>query len=74
MSDDRDKAWRVFLRADLPKSGTLFDLFYAGWQAANAPENRYFQPTTGAECPHCKRVVGTFSGCAVGGCPCGEDM
>lgn len=43
-------------------------------KAASDPENKYWQPTPGAECPHCKRVVGTFFGCSVGGCPCGEEM
>jgi hypothetical protein len=41
---------------------------------AHKDENRYWQPKPGLECPHCKRIVGTFLGCSVGGCPCGEDM
>jgi hypothetical protein len=38
------------------------------------PEHRYWQPAPGKACIHCHRVIGTFAGCWVGGCPSGEDM
>jgi hypothetical protein len=33
---ERDKAWKLFL--ETPKGGTLFDLYFAGWQAAMQQE------------------------------------